>query len=70
MNDTQFALIDISPIIKNENEVNHVLTSFSAMRVLGVYETEEEAWQVSDDCWDCSGRQEFRVVPIQRRKSR
>lgn len=61
----KFALIDVAPVHKTNGEVNHVKTPFSAMRVLGVCDTEREAWELSQDLWDCSNRQKFHVVPLE-----
>jgi hypothetical protein len=53
----KWVLIDIS---RND----YPLAAWSARKVLGLYDTEEEAWQVSSDVWDCSGKQELRVVEV------
>ncbi len=52
-----FALIDIS-------DARLPGASWSAGKVLGLYDTEADAWQASSDVWDCSGRQQLRVVGV------
>src|SRR4051812_3325601 len=60
----KWALLDISPVVQHGGEVNHVHTSWSASKVIGLYDSERDAWQASSDMWDCSGRQDFRVVNV------